>query len=57
MIEIAKMNYEQVVDSEEDENAYVELVEYVRVAVILIYQEQHGQVQLSTSCGTLLHLH
>lgn len=39
LIEIAKMQYEDVVDSEEDESAYTELVEYVRVAVILIYQD------------------
>lgn len=39
IIEIAKMNYEEVVASEEDEAAYVELVEYVRMAVILIYQD------------------
>lgn len=39
IIEIAKMNYEQVVATEEDESAYVELVEYVRMAVILIYQD------------------
>ncbi len=39
IIEIAKMNYEEVMASEEDETAYVELVEFVRVAVILIYQE------------------
>lgn len=39
VIEIAKMNYEEVVASEEDEEAYVELVEYVRMAVIFIYQE------------------
>ena len=39
LIEIAKMNYEDVVSSEEDEVAYVELVEYVRMAIILIYQD------------------
>lgn len=39
LIEIAKMDYEEVVDSEEDESAYTELVEYVRMAIILIYQE------------------
>lgn len=43
IIEIAKMNYEDVVASEEDEAAYVELVEYVRLAAILIYQEMHEQ--------------
>lgn len=41
LIEIAKMNYEDVVASEEDEVAYVELVEYVRMAFILIYQDLH----------------
>lgn len=41
IIEIAKMNYDLVVASEEDEMAYTELVEYVRVAVILIYQSLH----------------
>lgn len=39
LIEIAKMNYDDVVSNEEDEMAYVELVEYVRMAVIMIYQE------------------
>lgn len=39
MIEIAKMNFEEVVASEEDEAAYTELVEFVRMAVILIYQD------------------
>lgn len=41
IIEIAKMNYEEVVASEEDEEAYSELVEFIRMAVILIYQEIH----------------
>lgn len=39
LIEIAKMDYEEVVASEEDEAAYIELVEYVRMAIILIYQD------------------
>lgn len=43
MVEVAKMEYEEVVDTEEDETAYLELVEYVRMAVILIYQDLHGQ--------------
>jgi uncharacterized protein len=42
LIEIAKMNYEEVVASEEDEAAYVELIEYVRMAIILIYQDIRG---------------
>ena len=42
LIEIAKMSYENVVENEEDELAYEELVEYVRMAVILIYQDLHS---------------
>jgi yecA family protein len=38
IIEIAKMNYEEVMANEEDESAYTEIVEYVRMAAILIYQ-------------------
>lgn len=41
IIEIAKMDYDEVVPSEEDEEAYTELVEFVRMAVILIYQDAH----------------
>ncbi len=41
IIEIAKMNYEEVVASEEDEAAYTELVEFIRMAIILIYQDLH----------------
>jgi yecA family protein len=41
LIEIAKMNYDQVIESEEDESAFAELVEYVRMAVVFIYQEHH----------------
>lgn len=39
LIEIANIDHEEIVDNEEDEAAYVEFVEYVRMAVILIYQD------------------
>lgn len=39
--ELAKMEYEAVVDSEEDETAYTELVEYVRIAALLIHDTLH----------------
>lgn len=39
IIDIAKMNFEEVIDNEEDEVAYSDLVEYVRMAVVLIYEE------------------
>lgn len=43
LTEIAKMNYEQVQESEEDENAFAELIEYVRMVVIFIYQSLVGE--------------
>lgn len=56
LVEIAKMNYEQVVDSEEDEQAFAELVEYVRMAVILIFQSQTDSGDAHTeSQDNLLH--
>jgi uncharacterized protein YgfB (UPF0149 family) len=57
IIEIAKMNYEEVVASEEDEAAYVELVEYVRMAVILIYQDMREQDTSKRSVNASNHLH
>lgn len=41
LIEIAKMNYDKIASSEEDETAYTELAEYIRLAIILIYQNLH----------------
>lgn len=57
LIEIAKMNYEEVVASEEDEAAYVELVEYVRMAVILIYQDIREQDTTMQTVTSTNHLH
>jgi len=37
--QIARANPEEVVESEEDENAYTELVEYLRAAVQVLYDE------------------
>lgn len=39
IIEIAQVNYEDILENEEDETAYFELVEYVRLAVLMIYQD------------------
>lgn len=57
LIEIAKMNYEEVVASEEDEAAYMELVEYVRMAVILIYQAMHETSESANPANLSSHLH
>lgn len=43
MIEVAKMDYEEAISNEEDEIAYVELVEYVRLSAVLIYQDAHEE--------------
>lgn len=55
IVEIAKMRYEEVVDNEEDEAAYTELVEFVRMAVILIYQELNGREGTTHSSSKSLH--
>ncbi|OGT43329.1 MAG: hypothetical protein A3F42_00115 [Gammaproteobacteria bacterium RIFCSPHIGHO2_12_FULL_37_34] len=57
IIEIAKMNYEEVVASEEDEAAYTELVEFIRVAVILIYQDLREEESSQQSSSSSAHLH
>lgn len=57
LVEIAKMNYEQVVASEEDEEAYTELVEYVRMAVIYVYQELHEGEMPHEESGCCSHHH
>lgn len=57
LIEIAKMNYEDVVASDEDEEAYVELIEYVRMAAILIYQDMREQDHGKSSTSSSNHLH
>lgn len=55
-IEIAKMNYEEISAAEEDEAAYTELAEYVRMAVILIYQDLH-EINTSKAAKPFNHLH
>jgi uncharacterized protein len=57
MIAIAKMNYEDVVANEEDEGAYAELVEYVRIAAIYIYQDRHDTDAIQGDPNAANHLH
>jgi uncharacterized protein YgfB (UPF0149 family) len=56
LIEIAKMNYEQVEESEEDEESFAELAEYLRMAVIHIYTESHADALPNISAHRT-HLH
>jgi uncharacterized protein YgfB (UPF0149 family) len=39
IIEIAQVSYGDINNSEEDETAYFELVEYVRLAIVMLFQE------------------
>lgn len=55
LIEIAQMNYEQVLETEEDEQAFAELVEYVRMVVVFVYQEQVGEGKSSVPPAGLPH--
>jgi yecA family protein len=52
LIEIAKMDYQDVVATEEDEEAYVELVEYVRMAVIHIFTDLHAGANTNMSSSS-----
>lgn len=40
-VEIAKVNFDVGDDDEDDEAAYMELVEYIRMGVLVIHQEFH----------------
>lgn len=58
LVEIAKISYEDVISNEEDEAAYTELVEYVRMAVILIYEDLHDTASPKKVTGSSSnHLH
>lgn len=39
LIEISQVNYGDIADDDEDETAYFELVEYVRLAALMIFHE------------------
>jgi len=55
LVEIAKMNYEAVVANEEDEEAYTELAEYVRMAVLDVYQDLHHKPSVASDPNLNLH--
>ncbi|HLB41951.1 MAG TPA: YecA family protein [Gammaproteobacteria bacterium] len=57
IIEIAKINHEEVVANEEDEIAYTELVEFIRIAVILIHQDLKKDNASSPQACFSGHLH
>lgn len=44
MIEIAQISFGDIASNDEDENAYFELVEYVRLATLMIFHELNPEV-------------
>jgi uncharacterized protein YgfB (UPF0149 family) len=42
-IEISQVNYDDTATTDEDETAYFELVEYVRLAALMVYQELRSE--------------
>lgn len=56
LIEISQVNYGDIAENEEDETAYFELVEYVRLAVLMIFQElRSDSLSHSESENNILH--
>lgn len=49
LTEIAKVDNGNIVENEEDETAYFELVEYVRLAALLIFHEENSKSSPSSS--------
>lgn len=54
LVEIAQVNFGEITQNEEDESAYFELVEYVRLAILMIFQEL-SEKKLLRKNDTLLH--
>lgn len=52
--EIAKISFGDMTTNEEDETAYIELLEYVRLSAVMIYQELRPQKFVNTE-NTMLH--
>lgn len=54
LIEISQLNYGDIADNEEDETAYFELVEYVRLAALMIFHElRSGSVSTSQNNSSI----
>lgn len=55
LLEIAQVSFGDLDNDEENEAAYFELIEYVRLSVLMIYQELHPDVVPSESDDPSLH--
>lgn len=48
MMEISKINFGDIATNDDDETAYFELVEYVRLSILMIYHELKKDTQIPT---------
>lgn len=48
IVEIAQVNYGDISDTDEDETAYYELVEYVRLVVLMVYHEMNNTESIAS---------
>lgn len=55
LTEIAQVNFEDMTENEEDETAYFELNEYVRLAVLMIFHELKSGDKIITDDGDHYH--
>jgi len=44
IVEISQVSYEDIPGNEDDETAYFELAEYIRLVALMVYQERHESV-------------
>ncbi len=52
MMEISKINFGDIATNDEDETAYFELVEYVRLSILMIFHELKKDTQVTTHNDT-----
>lgn len=57
ILEISKLDYEMIEVSEQDEQAYTEVTEYVRMAVLMVYSEIAVEQEKSDSGSSKRQLH
>lgn len=57
ILEISQLDYEMIEISEKDEEAYFEVMEYVRVAVLMIYSDIALQQEQGAQGNSGRHLH
>ena len=56
-VEIAKLDYESIVANDDDEESYMQVVEYVRMAVLLVYTILTAKYNKAKVSGEQCYLH